>query len=142
VSVKTDPMAIATALTRNRAIDFPSGQVTLSYWLFNPQAKVSPRRSIMIATDFAGLRCSYCWVPLTSKNCEREHVIPVSMGGIDQYNVVPVCGNCNRNRSNKSILFFFMDSMKKERYSKRRKGGGPYWKPEHSIHFNKGEATQ
>ncbi len=125
---------IADAERRSKGIDYVCGNATLSYWLFNPRAHVSPKRPVMIATDCIGCRCSYCWKVLSEEECEREHVIPVSKGGPDRNNVVPVCKQCNRNRSNKSLLIFFLQGMQ---YipGKRRKPGGPYWKPEHSIHY-------
>ena len=46
--------------------------------------------------------CAYCGDTFTIANLTRDHVIPRSRGGVDEWtNVVTACGKCNKFKDNK-----------------------------------------
>jgi 5-methylcytosine-specific restriction endonuclease McrA len=60
---------------------------------------VSPSEWALILEQFDHL-CAYCQKPNGSKRLERDHVIPVSKGGLDHPdNVVPACRTCNARKA-------------------------------------------
>lgn len=52
---------------------------------------------------FLGLYfCAYCLKPVTKKNMEVDHILPVSKSGINHRgNLVCSCSKCNRSKSDK-----------------------------------------
>lgn len=60
---------------------------------------VSPSEWAAILEQFGNL-CAYCRKPNGTKKLERDHVIPVSKGGLDEPdNVVPACRGCNGRKA-------------------------------------------
>ncbi len=60
---------------------------------------VTPVEWRTILEQFGNL-CAYCRKPNGSKRLERDHVIPLSKGGLDNPdNVVPACRSCNLRKA-------------------------------------------
>lgn len=52
-----------------------------------------------------GNKCPICGESLESTHCTIEHIIPVSMGGTDEFdNLQVVCGNCNVIKGDRPFL--------------------------------------
>lgn len=48
--------------------------------------------------------CAYCGNHFTSNNLSRDHIVPVSRGGINSWmNVVTACKTCNSRKSNRTL---------------------------------------
>lgn len=46
-----------------------------------------------------GMRCQYCYKPLTLEEAEKEHLTPRARGGSDTIdNIVPACKDCNQRK--------------------------------------------
>lgn len=57
-------------------------------------------------------RCAYCGLKFTSKQLSRDHVIPISKGGLDVWeNLVSCCKKCNRSKDNKLLEHSNMSLM-------------------------------
>lgn len=50
-------------------------------------------------------RCAYCGtLPAPGKKLERDHIIPIARGGLDEpANVVPACRRCNASKGHKLL---------------------------------------
>jgi 5-methylcytosine-specific restriction endonuclease McrA len=69
------------------------GFTTLADWLF--------------IQEHFNRKCAYC-ASSRSKILQREHVIPVSSGGVSWlYNLVPACKKCNNSKHNSDWLTWF-----------------------------------
>jgi 5-methylcytosine-specific restriction endonuclease McrA len=54
--------------------------------------------------------CAYCSARLTKRSVTRDHVVPQSRGGPSTPdNLVPCCGPCNRQKSNKPLWKFLLE---------------------------------
>ncbi len=85
---KANPEKVTSAQNRRRARlkNLGSTGVTPSEWK-------------LILEQFDNL-CAYCRKTNGSKRLERDHVIPISKGGLDNpENVVPACRTCNSRKA-------------------------------------------
>ena len=58
-------------------------------------------------------KCPTCNVKLTKKNCTKEHIHPLVLGGTESDdNVTPMCKDCNKERNNVMIQFLGTTSHK------------------------------
>ena len=54
-----------------------------------------------------GYRCRYCGKPITEKTARKDHVQPISRGGLDTLsNIVPACDPCNTKKGNMNGVEF------------------------------------
>lgn len=68
--------------------------------------------------------CAYCGATI---NLTRDHVVPVSMGGLNtKHNIVPACKSCNSSKHNNEIVEWYKHSkyFSKERLAKIMKWTG------------------
>jgi hypothetical protein len=55
-----------------------------------------------------GCKCYYCEIPLTLKQAEKEHKIPICRGGDDAIeNIVPACKPCNAMKAWRTEAEFY-----------------------------------
>lgn len=58
--------------------------------------------------EFYGWQCVYCWQPLTSKTIQKDHRIPLFIGGTEwPSNLVPACKSCNSSKGHKKPSEFY-----------------------------------
>lgn len=53
-----------------------------------------------------GGKCFYCGCDLELGSFQVDHLKPKADGGIDSFNRVPACGDCNRIKASKTIEEF------------------------------------
>ncbi len=89
---KNNPETAKGTATRRRARlkDGRSPGVTLPEWL-----------DVLAAN---GHKCAYCGGNKNGKRLERDHVLPLFLGGLDEpSNVVPACRSCNASKGGKPL---------------------------------------
>jgi hypothetical protein len=59
--------------------------------------------------------CTYCSTRLCRRTITRDHVLPQSRGGKSTHdNLVPCCGPCNRQKSDKPLWRFMLERSRPE----------------------------
>lgn len=70
---------------------------------------------VMTAFVFFGGRCPYSATSLNGQELNLDHIIPVSMGGSsDPWNMLPVCGPCNKSKGSKHLLDWWEENRNAE----------------------------
>lgn len=62
------------------------------------------------ALEHYGHRCVYCGRPVAAKTVNKDHFVPLHLGGtLEAHNVVPACPKCNRQKHDMHPLEFMVD---------------------------------
>lgn len=58
--------------------------------------------------------CAYCAVPLTRKRVTLDHVMPLCVGGADEFeNLLAVCKPCNQSKGSDLPLLEFHETIRR-----------------------------
>jgi 5-methylcytosine-specific restriction endonuclease McrA len=70
-------------------------------------------------------RCAYCNKKLKKHEITIDHLVPIALGGTDEYNnIVPACEACNNKKSGKLPLNFIIEKIDNERKRLRSNNWG------------------